>query len=415
MTKILEVRLHGVVIGNLIMLPSRKMLFSFDEQYVNSSQRNLLSQSFFRPSGELILESKTTFVRLPAFFSNLLPEGPMREYLARLGNVKQTEEFSLIELLGEDLPGAVTVSSQESARGENSMSHAGGEKDIGRRAYRFSLAGVQLKFSAVAGRHGGLTIPSRGVGGDWIIKLPAQNYQYVPENEYAMMRLAASIGIPIPETRLVPLEEVDGLPEMGMMGGRLALAVKRFDRAPGGRRIHIEDFAQVYNVYPEKKYEGVSYGNIANMIWVLTGETGLEDYIRRLVFNILIGNGDMHLKNWSLIYLDGKTATLSPAYDLVSTIPYIPNDNLALKLSGTKAMKDISLHHFKEMARKFHLPQHLVLQTARDTVGAVIASWNENHSKSGLPPALVECIDSNIKASAFKGAGVRSQLLTGDN
>lgn len=202
MTKMLEVRLHGTVLGNLIMLPSRKMFVSFDEQYVNASCRNLLSQSFFRPSGELILESKTTFVRLPAFFSNLLPEGPMREYLARLGNVKPTEEFRLIELLGEDLPGAVTVAPQESARGEISKTHSDEEKDFGRRAYRFSLAGVQLKFSAVTERHGGLTIPASGVGGDWIIKLPAQNYQYVPENEFAMMSLASSIGIPIPEKEI---------------------------------------------------------------------------------------------------------------------------------------------------------------------------------------------------------------------
>ena len=82
------------------------------------------------------------------------------------------------------------------------------------------------------------------------------------------------------------------------------------------------------------------------MIWILTGETGLLEFIRRLVFTILIGNGDMHLKNWSFIYVDGLTPELSPAYDFVSTIPYIPDNQLALNLAGEKNMNAIGLEHF---------------------------------------------------------------------
>jgi serine/threonine-protein kinase HipA len=405
MTNTLQVHLHGTAIGSLTMLPSRKIFFSFYENYADDPGRCILSQSFFRPSGELIPESSSSSGKLPAFFSNLLPEGHMRDYLARLGNINPTAEFSLIELLGEDLPGAVKVLPQEAGYGPP-LEAAEEEGDHGRHPYRFSLAGVQLKFSAVAERHGGLTIPATGVGGDWIIKLPAQNYMYVPENEFAMMRLASTIGIPIPEIRLVPLAEVGGLPEMGMLAGQFALAVKRFDRAAGGRRIHIEDFAQVYNVYPENKYSGVSFGNIANMVWILTGENGLQDFIRRLVFTILIGNGDMHLKNWSFIYHDGKTATLAPAYDLVATVPYIPNDNLALKLYKTKDMKEISLELFRKMARKSKLPEHMVLQTARDTVDATITSWKENYTTLGLPTELIESIDRHITKGV--GSGLNS-------
>src|SRR5262249_33699679 len=148
----------------------------------------------------------------------------------------------------------------------------------------------------------------------------------VPENEFAMMHLAGEIGIPVPETQLIPLDRIGGLPDMGVLAGSQALAVKRFDRTANGKRIHIEDFAQVYNIYPEQKYEGVSYANIAGMVWKLTGETGLTDFIRRLTFSIITGNGDMHLKNWSFLYADGRTPSLAPAYDLVSTIPYLPAD-----------------------------------------------------------------------------------------
>ncbi len=320
----------------------------------------------------------------------------MRNYLAQLGNIKPTAEFKLITLLGEDLPGAVTV---VPLRGNSGLSYnsTDTEQDEDKHAYRFSLAGVQLKFSAIAEPRGGLTIPAKGVGGDWIIKLPAQNYMHVPENEFAMMQLASMIGIPTPEIRLIALEDIGGLPEMGMLAGGSALAVKRFDRALGGRRIHVEDFAQLYNIYPDTKYEGVSFGNIANMIWILTGEIGLKDFIRRLTFTILIGNGDMHLKNWSFIYQDGKTAALSPAYDMVSTIPYIPNDKLALKLYNTRNMQSISMEVFRKMSQKSQLPQHMVLQIVRDTVDEATTLWKENYRHFELSAHSLQCIDKHIK------------------
>ncbi len=68
------------------------------------------------------------------------------------------------------------------------------------------------------------------------------------------------------------------------------------------------------------------------MIWILVGETGLQEFVRRLTFTVLIGNGDMHLKNWSFTYTDGVTPELSPVYDFVSTVPYLPGDRLALNL-----------------------------------------------------------------------------------
>jgi serine/threonine-protein kinase HipA len=74
----------------------------------------------------------------------------------------------------------------------------------------------------------------------------------------------------------------------------------------------------------------------ARVLWIETGEAGIVEFVRGLVFNALIGNADMHLKNWSLIYLNARDAQLSPAYDYVSTIAYLPDDALALKLVNTK-------------------------------------------------------------------------------
>jgi serine/threonine-protein kinase HipA len=162
------------------------------------------------------------------------------------------------------------------------------------------LAGIQLKFSA-AQEGKGLTIPAEGVGGSWIVKLPSMKYNGVPENEYSMMSLARIIGMDIPDIELIELDAISDLPDgIGELEGP-ALAVKRFDRTASGP-VHMEDFAQVFALYPDDKYDKASYRNIAEVIWAETGEEGIAEFIRRLVFNTLIGNADMHVKNnWSWV------------------------------------------------------------------------------------------------------------------
>lgn len=212
-----------------------------------------------------------------------------------------------------------------------------------------------------------------------------------------MLDLAQKIGILVPKFKLVKLEEVSGLPDLGILAGQNALAVKRFDRN-NGERIHIEDFAQVYGLFPESKYHKVSYNNIANVIWNLAGEKGLVDFIRRLTFSVVVGNGDMHLKNWSLIYPDGITAELTPAYDFLSTIPYIPNDKLSLTLGGSKDMSKINLEEFRRLAKKAQVPEQLVLDAVKETVEVVKETWNSNKNEYPLSAEIAERIDIHINA-----------------
>lgn len=82
--------------------------------------------------------------------------------------------------------------------------------------------------------------------------------------------------------------------------------------------MHIEDLAQVRNVYPNAKYEG-NYETVAALIYRRSDLHALREFARRLAFCVLISNGDAHLKNWSLIYRNPRVPTLSPAYDLVAT------------------------------------------------------------------------------------------------
>ena len=128
--------------------------------------------------------------------------------------------------------------------------------------------------------------------------------------------------------------------------------------------MHIEDFAQVFGAYPDEKYEKASYRNLARVIGAEATHADVEEFISRLVFNILIGNADMHLKNWSLIYPDRRRAALAPAYDFVSTIAYIPDDNAALKFTRTKRFDELTVEELSRLADKALLPQKLVLDAA---------------------------------------------------
>lgn len=397
---VLNVKLYEETIGALVRNADDQTLFTFTQAYIENQERPTLSLSFKDSLGGLITDIRPTRVQASPFFSNLLPEGHLRDYLAGRAGVKGVREFFLLWVLGKDLPGAVTV---ESSDGERLPSELPGEneKPLPRDALRFSLAGVQLKFSAIMEMGGGLTIPAKGMNGSWIVKLPSPRLAGVPENEYSIMKLAKRIGMNVPDTQLVPMEKIENLPEdIGDFSGQ-ALAVRRFDRSEGGGKLHIEDFAQVFGVYPAEKYEHVSYRNIAEKIWLETGQAAAEEFIRRLVFNTLIGNADMHLKNWSLIYPGRRNAELAPAYDFVSTLTYPGNQDLALGFAGSKKMQDMSRERFSVFAAKARLPEYLVLSTAEKTVESFMEAWAAEKKNLPLAGATRQAIDRHFPEIAL--------------
>jgi serine/threonine-protein kinase HipA len=401
--RVLDVRLYGNVIGKLTLQPGDRSIFSFTEDYIADPARPALSLSFKDQAGGLIEQLRPTQTSLAPFFSNLLPEGPLRDYLARRAGVKAVREFHLLWALGQDLPGAMDVVSPDglSWLEDVDLADHASDRPASSRALRFSLAGVQLKFSAVKAARGGLTIPVHGTGGDWIAKLPSTTYARVPENEFAMMRLAGLVGIDVPEIDLVAQDAIEGIPPELNRIDEHVFAIRRFDRTDAGERIHIEDFAQVFGIMPASKYERASYRSIAKVLAIETGNQGVEEFIRRLVFNTLIGNADMHLKNWSLIYRDRRTASLAPAYDFVSTVVYISDEYAALKYARTKKMAELSLDELAYLSAKAGLPEPLVRRAATETVERFQSAWRNEKRHLPLSQDAVSKIDAHIGSLAI--------------
>lgn len=390
---VLDVRLGDVHVGTLTLLADEVSEFVIAEEYRQRYPRPILGQ-FFEDD---LTRRHSSRMRLPPFFSNLLPEGPLRELIAEREGIRKQREFFLIARLGEDLPGAVTVTPTTTLSWETGEPlETTGEPVEAMGPLRFSLAGVQLKFSMLR-KDRGMTLPMGGKGGDWIVKLPDNRYDRVPENEFSMMRWARASGIQVPEFQLERVADLEGLPEGIILREELAYAVRRFDRPEPGRRVHMEDLAQVLGLYSDEKYKKVNYETVAKIILNVAGRSELEEFLRRLVFVIAIGNGDAHTKNWSLLYPDGIHATLSPAYDLVSTIQYMPNDTIALNLARSKRFEDVSLASFERLARKLDLDRQEVLPIIASTVEATLQSWSDLRGELPIPEAFKRRIEDHFK------------------
>jgi serine/threonine-protein kinase HipA len=399
----LDVLLHDRIVGHLFRRENLTR-FVFAPDYWDDPARPVLGLRF----EEDRRAHHQANMRLPPWFSNLLPEGRLRDWISRMGGAPLEAEAELLVRVGHDLPGAVRVLPSERSTGidpswEGAEPATPGSTDG---LWRFSLAGVMLKFSLLA-QGERLIIPAIGEAGDWILKLPDPRYPDLPFNELAMMRLAAAAGIEIPEARLVHRDEVQPLPEPVWAGTEpWAYAVRRFDRGPRRELIHIEDLAQVRGCYPEQKYQG-SFDTVASLVHRRRDRDALRELARRLCFNILIGNGDAHLKNWSLIYPDRRTPTLAPAYDLVATFPYRPPaegpEALALRLGGTKQFAAVRFSGFDRLDARLGADADLG-DVARDLTQRVLAAWPvaESVLKRAGDPSLSTKIAAWMHAQAAR-------------
>lgn len=396
----LGVYVHATLVGT-IDRRAGVTVFRFDRNYLDLSERPVLGRWFEdRVDPSFQLEERGS--KLPPFFQNYLPEehSALRVLLAHRAGVRPNMEFALLRALGEDLPGAIAVRSPSEAwyEPEARRVFASGDPEVAAATpLRFSLAGMQLKFSVLQ-HEKRFTLPLTGQGGRWIAKLPDQRFPGVPQNEHAMLTWAREVGIDVPEFRLVGIDTIDGLPSELRFREREALVIRRFDRGDDGARVHQEDFAQVLNVRPKHKYNRFSYATVANIVRTICGESDFEELVRRLVFAVLSGNADAHLKNWSLTYPDGRKPRLSPAYDLVCTVAYgdVIDRNLGLQLSGEKRFDAIGPQHFALLAERIGANTEKTVEIALETAARARDVWRDIRSVLPLADDARRGVDEHL-------------------
>lgn len=232
------------------------------------------------------------------------------------------------------------------------MSSAMQRQEALNRADKMSIQGVQPKLSAKLNvkKHCFEVVDEKG---NYILKPQSDLYEQAPENEDLTMRLATIANIEVPFHGL--FYNIDG---------QLTYFIKRFDRGPRGQKIAIEDFAQLSGHDRDTKYS-YSMEKLAILLDRFCTFPLLEkaNLFRRVLFNYITGNEDMHLKNFSLISYDEKV-TLSPAYDLLNSTIIMGNsrEEIALPLNGKKSnlTKKDMLNYYG--LQRLKLPENIVMQ-----------------------------------------------------
>ncbi len=365
----LNVYLRFDRVGRLWLDEARRFVFQYDPAWVAGEAAVPLSL------GLPLREAPYGDDQARPFFANLLPESDLRQTIARRLGLSERNDFALLEAVGGECAGAVSLLPEEiQPGGEGGYRHLDDDElnaliaDLPRRpmlageeGIRLSLAGAQNKLPVLFDGER-ISLPLGAAASSHILKPPIAHYPQTVQNEAFCMQVAGRIGLPVPAATIlhkaVPL-----------------YLVVRYDRErdAGGTilRLHQEDFCQALGVAPDMKYEKEGGPDLKTCFNLLRGHSIQPVLDRRLlldwvVFNYLIGNADAHAKNISLM-LTPRGPRLAPFYDLMSTAVYPAlTDRLAMKIGGEDRPDWIIAHRWKQFAADVGIGFRLVQQSIQD-------------------------------------------------
>jgi serine/threonine-protein kinase HipA len=411
MTDRLSVWWDGRISGCLYLGPDGETLFAYDAAWLADPKAPALSFSLPKQAEPF----KRSAVQ--AFFGGILPEEGQRTAIARALGVSADNEFRLLETLGGEVAGALTLLPE----GEKPASLSDAAPKLldndalvqlldhlplrpmlaGEGGLRLSLAGAQSKLPVLL-IDGQIALPAPGQPTSHILKPPISQFEGTTENEYFCMSLAGEIGLEVAAV------------EMRVVADRSFLLVTRYDRAIDASgtvtRLHQEDFAQALGIPSHRKYASEG-GPIFSDCFALLRRAATRparEILKLLdaaIFNLIIGNADAHAKNFSLLHSAGNGGgiiTLAPLYDLLSTILY-PNLHvkLAMKIGGKAVLEDIEPRHWERFAAEAGLGAPFVRARIGQLSNAVIAAIDCEFAKALPPDADFSAVKALVRARAM--------------
>jgi HipA N-terminal domain len=348
------------------------------------------------------------------FLDGLLPEGDARRAIAEDFDLRANDTYGLIRLLGRDCAGAVviqpahdpppvaptTVSAErltDAEVGELVTNLRSAPLGIGDRV-RISLAGVQEKLLLTRMPDGGWGRPVDGTPSTHIVKPEIAAYPNTVENEAFCMRVAKHLGLPVAE---VATSE---------FSGRKVLIVERYDRVVRSdgsvERLHQEDLCQATGATPTQKYEedgGPSLRKVAEILQAVAVPNAVETLLRVVTLNVLIGNGDAHAKNYSLLHTRSGALALTPSYDLMSTHFY-GDDHLAMYIDNVRRTSRVTAARIINEARRWGLSRQRaveIISEVLDTIStAALAAQGETPGLPAEIPALIDTQRAQLGTTA---------------
>jgi serine/threonine-protein kinase HipA len=342
------------------------------------------------------------------FVDGLLPEGEPRQILANDFGLLREDTYGLIRVLGRDCAGALVVQPAGDAPPPEPTTLAAQPLDddeiaklvanlrsaplgVGGRV-RISLAGVQEKLLLTRMPDGRWGRPVDGTPSTHILKPEIDRFPKTVENEVFCMRLAGHLGLRVPAV------------EMTTIGGRRLIVVERYDRLvhPDGsvERIHQEDFCQATGIPPEKKYQedgGPSLQRIAGILQDVAAPEALDELLSAVTLTVLVGNGDAHGKNYSLLHEPSGALRLAPIYDVVSTLVY-DDDRLAMYVDNVQRTNRVTAERLVNEAARWGMSRRHATQVVTDLLERVPGSADAVRGETeGLPTSVPAVVDSQLK------------------
>lgn len=359
MMRALSVWWDSASVGALRLDQNGDLSFAYDPVWLHDAGRPPISQSL--PKRAEPFNRRET----RPFFSGLLPEAMQREAVARSLGISERNDFRLLEALGGDVAGALTLWPEgQTPPSATTLAAANPLTDqelleildalpkrpmlAGRQGLRLSLAGAQEKLPVVL-VHGAVALPAEGQPTTHILKPPIPRFAATSENEAFAMRLAAAVGLNVAAVH------------PRCIGDRHFLLIERYDRETDtdghARRLHQEDFCQALGVPPENKYAsdgGPRFKDCFDLVRraCTTPATAILRLLDAAIFNVVLGNADAHGKNFSLLYAEGEVG-LAPLYDLLCTVVY-PNlsPKFAMKIAKRATLEEFHPDTWEQFARE---------------------------------------------------------------
>jgi len=319
--------------------PGSRSSFTYDTAYLNLAQAHPLAHTLPLQEQTFICEKG-----LPAFFDNLIAEGWLQEAQSRLLGKRLANRFELLLAFGQDCAGAVSVIDPEPKKLR--QLDLSDPKEAAVLLGRASLSGIQPKL-AITQRQGKFYPAHLGELSTHIAKFPSRAHDDLVFNEY-LTTLAFKALLPDDDIVTLSIDHVEGFSEP-------ALIVERFDRH-NGQRLHFEEFNQLLNYSSSAKYDG-SYQEMADFMRQTPTCLPTEIYrlYERILAGLLLGNTDMHFKNFALFHSDSGLR-LTPSYDQVSAV-ICDYKTIALTMAGSanRLIHDLKSKHIVALAKEFQL------------------------------------------------------------
>lgn len=335
-----KVYYKDIFAGALREEPGGRVTFTYDSSYIEGGHPAIAHTLPVREQAHISNNG------LHPFFDNLVSEGWLEQAQSRLLGRREVSRFELLLAFGFDCAGAVSIVDPEPSDLSEAMLDLDDPKEMAVLTSRASLSGVQPKLAIV--EEGGIYRPARiNELSTHIAKFPSANHPDLTLNEY-LTTLAFKALLPDDEIVDLSIEDIKGL-------GEPALLIKRFDRAPEGR-LHFEEFNQLLGRSSRTKYDG-AHKDMADFILGTDGCLPTQAYLlyRRILAGLLLGNTDMHLKNFAMFHTDAGLR-LTPSYDQVAASLY-NYKTLALKIAGSKdhPIGDLKARHLTLLGEEFGL------------------------------------------------------------